>query len=121
NEYEALVTGKATGIKKEEDRFEDYIRYIENQDKEQEENFWRTYLAGLELGPLLPFIETTAGRTRGDGIYGSAHLQIDRATTAKIQNFAQKNHLTVNTIMQGVWSSLLHQYTGSNDVVYGVV
>jgi non-ribosomal peptide synthetase component F len=23
--------------------------------------------------------------------------------------------------MQGVWSSLLHQYTGSNDVVYGVV
>ena len=41
--------------------------------------------------------------------------------TAKTELYAQKNHITINTIMQGVWSYLLHRYTGSNDVVYGII
>ena len=48
-------------------------------------------------------------------------LNLDGETTAKAELYAQRNHITVNTIMQGVWSYLLHRYTGSGDVVFGVI
>ena len=49
------------------------------------------------------------------------YLNLDEKITEQIKTFSQNNRITVNTIMQGVWSYLLHQYTGSNDVVFGVV
>ena len=55
------------------------------------------------------------------GAYKSVFLQVDAAVNSEIQSYAQRHRLTVNTVMQGVWSYLLHRYTGSNDMVYGVV
>ena len=52
----------------QEDRYEDYIRYIERTDKEQEENYWRNYLKGVQQSTLLPFITAhTAERNKGVG------------------------------------------------------
>ncbi|MEO7533118.1 MAG: amino acid adenylation domain-containing protein, partial [Ferruginibacter sp.] len=118
--YETIVAGK-NPAKVEEDRYEDYIRYIERADKEEEETYWRNYVKGIEQSTLLPFIANTTERTKGQGEYKSEHLQIDAERTGKIKAFAQKHRLTVNTVMQGVWSCLLHNYTGSKDVVYGVI
>jgi amino acid adenylation domain-containing protein len=78
-------------------------------------------MAGLEQSTLLPFISSSSERTRGTGEYRSAQLELDTATTQQLQGYAQKHRITVNTVMQGVWSSLLHHYTGSSDIVYGVV
>ncbi|MEO7533477.1 MAG: amino acid adenylation domain-containing protein, partial [Ferruginibacter sp.] len=117
--YEALSKGQDLA-EVQEDRYEDYIRYIERADKEQEESYWRNYLKGLEHSTLLPFIANTTERTKGQGEYKSEHLQIDAERANKIKSFAQKHRLTVNTVMQGVWSCLLHNYTGTTDVVYGV-
>ncbi|MEO7768106.1 MAG: condensation domain-containing protein, partial [Ferruginibacter sp.] len=121
NIYESLSGG--TGIKEqEEDRYGDYIRYIESSNKEQEENYWRHYLQGVEQSTLLPFINSSSTeRTKGSGKYAVLPLHIDTAATAKIQGYAQRNRLTVNTVMQGVWSLLLHRYTGNNDIVFGVI
>ena len=70
---------------------------------------------------LLPFISTTTQRTKGGGEYQSLALQIDKSRTLEVQQYAQKHRITVNTIMQGVWSFLLHNYTGKSEVVYGVI
>jgi non-ribosomal peptide synthase protein (TIGR01720 family) len=118
--YETLSSGRQISGE-EEDRYEDYIRYIERKDKEEEEKYWRIYMRGVEQPTLLPFIRTTTERTKGAGEYRSLFLDLDIAVTEKIQAYAQKHRLTVNTVMQGVWSSLLHKYTGSRDIVYGVI
>lgn len=49
------------------------------------------------------------------------YLHLDETITEKIKTYSQNNRITVNTIMQGVWSYLLHQYTGNSDIVYGVI
>ncbi|GEO12155.1 non-ribosomal peptide synthetase [Segetibacter aerophilus] len=118
--YELLVAGKPIKLKGE-DLYEEYIRYIERKDKRQAEQYWRDYLKGVQQSTLLPFINTTNERTKGVGLYKSLSIDIPSAATEKIQNFAKENRLTVNTIIQGVWSILLHRYTGSNNVVYGVI
>lgn len=118
--YETYNSGKEP-VKKEVDKFEDYIRYIERGSKERQEKYWRNYMKGIEQSTLLPFIGATADRTKGKGEYETEVLHLDEETTALIEEFAQKNRLTINTVMQGVWSFLLHHYTGNENITYGAI
>lgn len=120
NIYEQLSKGEKIEFK-EVDRYEDYIRYIDRRDKKKEQLYWENYLKNLESGTLIPFIGKTTERTKGLGKYSSLTLSIDAATTAEVKAFAQKNRITVNTLMQGIWSYLLHCYTGKPDVLFGVI
>ncbi|MEO6221367.1 MAG: condensation domain-containing protein, partial [Ginsengibacter sp.] len=118
--YELLITGiEVKGV--EEDRYEDYIRYIERGHKEKEELYWRNYMQGVEHSTLLPFIASTTERNKGLGAYKSTSIYIDPVLTVQVQNYAQKHRFTINTLMQGIWSCLLHRYTGSSYIVYGVI
>ena len=120
NTYEKYATGQQLPDF-EEDKYEDYIRYIERIDKGEQEAYWREYMDGVEEGTLLPFIETTISRTKGVGEYESVHLRIDQEATSRAEVYAQKKHITINTLIQGVWSYLLHKYTGNSDVVFGTI
>ena len=117
--YDLLMRGEEVDLGGE-DRYEDYIRYIEGRDKEGEEAYWRKYLEGLSSGSLLPFVRLSADRNKGQGIYRQFLLRLDEDETLAIERYAQRNRITVNTVMQGVWSYLLSRYTGSVDVIYGV-
>ncbi|MBK8551803.1 MAG: amino acid adenylation domain-containing protein [Ignavibacteria bacterium] len=118
--YEQLSSGKEL-ITKEEDKFEDYIKYLDRIDKFNQENYWREYMKSVERSTLLPFIRKTQLRTKGSGNYETVNLNFNETVTAKLEEYSQKNHITINTLMQGVWSYLLHRYTGNDDVVYGIV
>jgi hypothetical protein len=45
--YEELLSGKEL-VKKDDDRYEDYIRYTEREDKYKQQNYWRDYMKGVE-------------------------------------------------------------------------
>ncbi|ACU62619.1 non-ribosomal peptide synthetase [Chitinophaga pinensis] len=117
--YESVVNG--VPVRMEEDRYEDYIRYIDGKDSAAEQTYWCNYLDGLTSGTLLPFISAAAERNRGGGIYKSVTLKLDKEMTAVVEKYAQQQRITPNTIMQGIWSYLLHQYTGKDDILYGVI
>ena len=117
--YELLVAG-GEPAEVEEDRYEDYIRHIEGRDKEQEELYWRGYLEGIGTGSLLPFIRPGSERNKGGGEYREESLTLDQELTGRVESYAQGHRLTVSTVMQGVWSYLLHAYTGNRDIMYGV-
>ncbi|MEO6731987.1 MAG: amino acid adenylation domain-containing protein [Ferruginibacter sp.] len=105
----------------DEDRYEDYIRYIERADREQEEKYWRNYLQDVEHNTLLPFIGSTLERNKGMGTYEKLDIQLNDSVTQRMNRFAQRHRLTLNTIMQGIWAYLLHHYTGNKNIVYGIV
>ena len=118
--YEYLVSKKAIPVVTE-DRYENYIRYIERQDKEAAVSYWRNYLDGLEEATLLPFINNLSDRTKGNGGYSEEIFQLDAEFTARLTRYAQQNRVTINTLMQGIWSYLLYNYTGRKDVSFGIV
>lgn len=118
--YETLVTGKQLIIG-EEDKFEDYIRFISQVDQHQVAAHWKNYLKNVDQSTILPFIADTAERNKGIGIYKTISLSFDQEKTQAIQQYAQRNRVTVNTLMQCVWSYLLYRYTGNSNVVFGVI
>ncbi|MES2733434.1 MAG: non-ribosomal peptide synthase/polyketide synthase [Bacteroidota bacterium] len=118
--YEQAVTGNAL-VTPEEDRYEDYIRYLERRDKEEETAYWRQYMSGITSGTLLPFINSTAERNKGKGDYQTERLWLDTEKAKAISNYAKQNRLTTNTLMQGIWAYLLYRYTGQTHVTYGAI
>lgn len=118
--YDAKVTG-STLEQLPEDRYEDYIRYVEKRDTEKDEEYWRTYLKEVQQGTLMPFVSSSVKRTKGIGRYKEEVLHLDESVALRISDFAKSRRITVNTLMQAVWSFLLHKYTGKQDIVFGTV
>ncbi|WP_018612579.1 non-ribosomal peptide synthetase [Segetibacter koreensis] len=117
--YASLLAGIELHTQ-EEDSYQDYIRYIESRDKHKEEEYWRTYMSGIERPVLLPFIHSALDRTKGIGHYEEESLHIDKDFTARINEYVQRRQLTLNTLIQMVWSYLLYRYTGESHVTFGV-
>ena len=119
-EVYAILQSSANLPHYKEDLYQDYIRHIGRQDKYKEEAYWKEYLSGLSTPVLLPFIGNVADRNKGIGRYGQEFLIFDKDYTKKLHEYVKANHLTMNTLMQGVWSYLLYRYSGEGHVVFGV-
>ncbi|WP_419788897.1 amino acid adenylation domain-containing protein [Mucilaginibacter sp. E4BP6] len=103
-----------------EDNYGDFIHYLQLRDRFSEQQYWRNYLSGFDTPSLLPFAINASFRNQGTGLIGTEILELDEAFTTSVNRYAQQQHITVNTIIQGVWSYLLSAYTGQEDVLFGV-
>ncbi len=117
--YQSYVVGKRPPIVPI-DKYEDYIKYLRTKDIHAQQRFWEDYLADIQEGTLLPFVDIQQERNAGSFDTKSINLRFSNAVKQGIQTYATEHHLTVNTIMQATWAILLSYYTGKREVVYGV-
>ncbi|MDZ5604327.1 amino acid adenylation domain-containing protein [Pseudomonas sp. RP23018S] len=100
-------------------RFRQFIEWLQAQDPQAAEHFWRTQLNGVEQATALPTDRPQVG--------GAAHSRIDdnytwlsTAQSAQLLEAANRHRLTVNTFVQAAWALTLHQHSRSHDIVFGV-
>jgi len=117
--YNRLGTGNDTSTWTS-DQFEDYVRYLEKGDVERQQAFWASYLSGFETPTLLPFVKPTVNRNKWGGGVRKKSISLAPSTSEGLRQFAVRNRLTINTVLQGVWSYLLAYYTNQTEVVFGV-
>jgi hypothetical protein len=117
--YEKLLAGLPAPVR-QEDKYEDYIRFLEQRDRHAEEVYWRERFNGLHNVTLLPFLNPGVERTKGGTNYRSLSITLDANESLQMNRYVQSNSLTLSTLMQGVWAFLLSRYTNESDVVYGV-
>ena len=100
-------------------RYRDYIAWVQRQDLGRAEVFWREALRGFDEATPLPYDGTGTGGESWD--YGRETGWIPREETAALNALARGHQLTLNTLVQGAWGTLLGRATGRNDVVFGSV
>ncbi|MBS7233717.1 amino acid adenylation domain-containing protein [Flavobacterium psychroterrae] len=115
-----LYSNNETPPVREEDKFEDYIKYIKSINKEDEKLFWTTYLRDFDEPSLLPFINNLLESEDAQDQYDDVYLNFDQELTDKIIQYTKQSNITVSTLLQGIWSLLLSRYTSADDVVFGV-
>ncbi len=93
-----------------------YIDWLQRQDARRAEQFWRTELAGCEGATLLA--QAAVNSRPGQG-FGKLYTHLDRGDTAMLQSFAQRERVTLNTLVQAAWALLLQQHTGKDRVLFG--
>ncbi|MGQ9372116.1 amino acid adenylation domain-containing protein, partial [Azospirillum sp. A39] len=98
--------------------YRDYVAWLAARDGAATESFWRRRLAALEEPTLLA---ASAGPRPPAGESGHAALytRLDAGRTGALLAFAQRQRITVNTLVQGAWLLLLSRYTGQATVCFG--
>lgn len=110
--YENLLREKSPTISAAP-TFQAYIRWQQQQDSAATQAFWQKTLAGFIEPTELPFIQNFEGE------HSAAAVTMTGEETAAMNSFLRSHRLTLNTLMQGVWSLLLQGYSRSSDVLFG--
>jgi len=114
--YEGQINGNQVNLPNIRP-YQDYIKYLKNNDVEKSNKFWETYLEGFTEKTQLsisniPFEKEKRG-------YSKKTISLNKKTSSDLNDFARNNKLTLNTVLQAGWAILLHKYGNSNDVVFG--
>ncbi|MGH3946770.1 MAG: amino acid adenylation domain-containing protein, partial [Pseudonocardiaceae bacterium] len=117
-EHYAAIVGRHPATPLARRPFRDYVQWLGEQDRPAAEEHWRRLLAGFDSPTALPYdrAPVEAHRAESSEIVAVA-LSAERS--ARLREVAQRNGLTVNTIVQGAWALLLSRYSGERDVVFG--
>ncbi|HEV2734152.1 MAG TPA: amino acid adenylation domain-containing protein, partial [Longimicrobiaceae bacterium] len=114
--YEGVKRGEAVELA-EARPYRDYVAWLERQDMAGAERFWREELAGFTTPTVLDPAEPRAPGDRGED--REYHLALSPGATRSLRELAQRERLTLNTVVQGAWALLLSRYAGEEDVLFG--
>jgi non-ribosomal peptide synthase protein (TIGR01720 family) len=115
--YEALAQGRAAG-KATAPEYARYIEWLLGQDKEEAREYWRSYLAEVDVVTPLPMSKRAGdGRPRHD----SQVVSLSAGDTAELKGLAKRYQTTINTLVQLAWGILLQRYSGEKEVMFGAV
>ncbi|WP_040774272.1 non-ribosomal peptide synthetase [Nocardia pneumoniae] len=95
--------------------YRDYIGWLAAQDTASSTAAWAEYLSGLS-GPLIIADGAAVGRT---AMPETTKLRLPATETAQLRQWARRNGLTLNTVVQFAWTVVLGRLTDRRDVVFG--
>jgi amino acid adenylation domain-containing protein len=98
----------------------DYIAWLQRQDLSQAKLFWRQTLKGFTTPTALNIGNAHDNFSSKNVDHAEQQLRLSAAATADLQALAQQHQLSLNTLVQGAWATLLSRYSGQEDVVFGV-
>lgn len=101
--------------------YRDYIAWLKRQDQAEAEAFWRKALKGFTPPAAISMNGAHDDLTGRQEDYESLQMRLSIETGERLDAFARRHRLTVNTVVQGGWALLLSCYSGEQDVVFGEV
>ena len=119
-QYQAITQGEAFDLPARRP-YRDYIVWLRKQSDSDAERFWREHMRGKTSPTVLGMLRPDAAQT---GEAGARSLEVEMSLpstiTSVLQNICRQQHITMNTLLQGVWAFLLGVYSGDDDVLFGV-
>ena len=98
-------------------RYADYIAWLQGRDAEADERHWRAQLRRVE-GPtwLANALPKPSGAQSGHGMH---RAEVDAPRMRRWLASAQRERITLNTLVQAAWALLLARHTGQHTVSFG--
>jgi amino acid adenylation domain-containing protein/non-ribosomal peptide synthase protein (TIGR01720 family) len=96
--------------------YRDYLEWLGKQSAVESAEFWRKQLAGFRKPTALisdPAVDIGGARKQ------EQVMQLSAEATTALQTAARRLQVTLNTLVQGVWSLLLSRQSGETDVLAG--
>jgi amino acid adenylation domain-containing protein/non-ribosomal peptide synthase protein (TIGR01720 family) len=94
----------------------DYLAWLARQPERDAEEFWKSELEGM--APIRPLGLLDPSPASGDG-YEESELVLDASTSESLMALARREGVSLNTVVQAAWASLIARF-GEDDVVFGV-
>ncbi|HET6375541.1 MAG TPA: amino acid adenylation domain-containing protein, partial [Methylocella sp.] len=118
--YRALSAGEPVRLSARRP-FRSYLAWLSMQDPQRAEDFWRHTLSGFDRLTPLPFqARPDKGSPEARTKHAELSLTLPAGLTQAMEDFARREKITLNTLVQGAWAILLSRLSGERDVVFGV-
>ncbi|WP_161975702.1 non-ribosomal peptide synthase/polyketide synthase [Tengunoibacter tsumagoiensis] len=116
-QYQALLDG-VTLAWAPAHPYQSYIAWIQRQDAQQAETFWRRTLAGFTSPTVLqlPSPQEPADPAQR---YDELQQLLSQEETQQLNAFVRQQRLTLNTLLLGAWAVVLARFSGQDDVLFG--
>ncbi|MCH9696801.1 MAG: amino acid adenylation domain-containing protein [Gammaproteobacteria bacterium] len=116
--YAAKITGKSAKLPQRRP-FRDYIDWVLKRDITEALNFWRKQLNGFH-SPNKLVIDSGQEPDPAQQIdYQQLTIILDQSATTELVRFAHQQRVTLNVVLQAVWTVLLSRYSSSRDILFG--
>ncbi|MFD8378342.1 amino acid adenylation domain-containing protein [Streptomyces sp. NPDC059679] len=102
--------------------FKEFVEGVRGQDQRPAEQYWRQELSGLRRPTSLSQAvrrHLPAGPAEAGG--ARQMITLDRDTALGLRRLSQDGHLPLNALFQAAWALVNAAFTGSADVVHGVL
>lgn len=114
--YNLLIKGFSINKIKAES-FNEYVDWLYQKNLLEEEFFWKENLRGFESPTPVKLFHNH--ETKESYKTRVSSIKLNKELVETIVNASRKNQLSINTILQGAWGLLLHNYTSANEVIFG--
>ena len=118
--YDALIEGREYTAPTPRP-YRDYIDWLRRHEPDRDERFWRTALSGVTAPTPLVIDHPPVTISTDAFPKGSRQALLNTKVTSALRRLAESNGFSLNTIVQGAWALLLHRYSGTGEVVLGVI
>ena len=102
-------------------QYRDYIAWMQKQDTVEAEQAWRRELCGFKSATPLPGLGVNNSSVYQVNEYDACVLALSQSETERLIACASGYQVTVNTVIQGAWATLLSLASGEADVVFGTM
>jgi amino acid adenylation domain-containing protein/thioester reductase-like protein len=97
--------------------YRNYITWLQQQDRDLAEKFWREKLQGFTTPTPLTVDKPLAVKQHSS--YGEQQIDLTVPATTAVMSFVRQHQLTMSNLVQATWGLLLSRYSQETDVVFG--
>lgn len=99
--------------------YQQYVSWLENQDKSKARDYWATQLADYDNPLILPMDQAPFSATEESDQYLRLDKILPGDETEKLKKFASQQGVTLNSCLQAAWAILLSKYCRRPDILFG--
>ncbi|MBW4678259.1 MAG: AMP-binding protein, partial [Desmonostoc geniculatum HA4340-LM1] len=116
--YNAFCQGQDLHLERPR-AYREYIAWLQQQDIDKAETFWRQKLKGFTLPTPIIAAKTSASFSAPKEDRQRQEVLMSATMTTALKSYARKHQLTLNILMKGAWALLLNRYSQESDIVFG--
>lgn len=98
--------------------YREYLKWLSQQSREKQEQWWRKNLSGLES--TTRFCLEQKENAKSEQSYQSIVKTIDSTEFKKLRKYCSDKRISLSTVIYSVWGFLLSRYNNTEDVVLGI-
>ncbi|NNE99541.1 MAG: alpha/beta fold hydrolase [Pyrinomonadaceae bacterium] len=114
--YDAAKNDRTIGLSEIPDHAA-YLEWRKTQDDSLAKSYWMNALAGFTA----PTFVGSGSDKNQENEFAVERFEFSKNESDQLREYAKKNQITLNTLIQGVWSMVLSRFVGKNDIAFGTV
>ncbi|PAX59716.1 non-ribosomal peptide synthetase [Brunnivagina elsteri] len=84
-----------------------------------QDNFWKQFIKGVGTKTFLGDDSVRYKDNISSPAYQKSTAYLNESSTSVFNIFIREQNLEISPVLQGVWSLLLHRYSGDEDIIFG--